>query len=130
MSFCDRVSEDFSATALESGFVDCVSENTLEYVIDLIRERVSEPPHIRELASRAGLSERQFRRRFSARTGMNYIEFLQEQRIALCCNLLVSTNEKVTLIARKAGYQDIKFFNRLFKKKTGMTPKQFRSAGK
>jgi AraC family L-rhamnose operon transcriptional activator RhaR len=102
------------------------TDDTLDEVIAAIRERIAEPPAMRELSSMAGLSERQFRRRFFLRTGMNYTGFVQKQRIELVCRWLVVTNEKVSAIARKAGYRDIKFFNRLFKQKTGMTPKQYR----
>lgn len=103
------------------------ADETLDQIIRLIRERAAEPLSISNLASLAGLSERQFRRRFIMRTGMNFTEFIHQLRIEACCKLLVSTNEKVSTIAYKAGYQDIKFFNRLFKKKTGMTPMQYRS---
>jgi len=103
------------------------TEDMLEQVLQLIREQISEPPHITQLATMAGLSERQFRRRFVTRTGMNYTQFVHKLRIEMCCELLTSTNEKVSSIARRVGYQDIKFFNRLFKEKTGMTPRQYRN---
>ncbi|MBD0381462.1 AraC family transcriptional regulator [Paenibacillus sedimenti] len=104
------------------------TEDALEHMIHLISEQIAEPPQIQQLATMAGLSERQFRRRFVMRTGMNYTEFVHKLRIELCCSLLASTNEKISSIALKVGYQDIKFFNRLFKKKTGMTPKEYRNS--
>jgi AraC family L-rhamnose operon transcriptional activator RhaR len=115
----------------ESGDLDPpVSNSTdveLDHVIDIIRDRVVEPMQIGKFALMVGLSERQFRRRFVKRTGMNYTDFVHKLRVEWSCRLLVSTDYTVSSIAQKVGYQDIKFFNLLFKKKTGMTPKQYRS---
>lgn len=103
------------------------ADDSLEPVIRLIREQAAEPLHMGQLASMAGLSERQFRRRFIRRTGMNFTDYVHQLRMDMCCRLLVTTNDKVSEVARKTGYQDIKFFNALFRKKTGMTPVEYRS---
>lgn len=99
--------------------------------IDACTERIRNQPegklHISTLAVEAGLSERQFRRRFEERTGMTFTEFVHKCRIEASCELLHATTDKVAAIAQQVGYQDIKFFNRLFKKKTGMTPRQYRT---
>ncbi|MDF2663196.1 MAG: transcriptional regulator, AraC family, partial [Paenibacillus sp.] len=60
-------------------------DDPLEHVLDRIREKAAEPPTIQELAAESGLSERQFRRRFEARTGMNYTEYVQKLRMELIC---------------------------------------------
>ncbi|MFC3769071.1 helix-turn-helix domain-containing protein [Paenibacillus sp. GCM10012303] len=101
-------------------------DDPLEHVLDRIREKAAEPPTIQELAAESGLSERQFRRRFEARTGMNYTEYVQKLRMELICKLLASTSDTISSIAWKAGYRDIKFFNRLFKKLVGATPSEYR----
>jgi len=101
-------------------------DDPLEHVLDRIREKAAEPPTIQELAAESGLSERQFRRRFEARTGMNYTEYVQKLRMELICKLLASTSDTIASIAWKAGYRDIKFFNRLFKKLVGATPSEYR----
>ncbi|MBD2862964.1 AraC family transcriptional regulator [Paenibacillus oceani] len=101
-------------------------DDPLEHVLDRIREKTAEPPTIQDLAAESGLSERQFRRRFEARTGMNYTEYVQKLRMELICKLLASTSDTISSIAWKAGYRDIKFFNRLFKKLVGATPSEYR----
>lgn len=101
-------------------------DDPLEHVLDRIREKAAEPLTIQEHAAESGLSERQFRRRFEARTGMNYTEYVQKLRMELICKLLASTSETISSIAWKAGYRDIKFFNRLFKKLVGVTPTEYR----
>lgn len=81
-----------------------------------------------QAAGVAGMSERHFRRRLYQASGMSYTEYVHKLRMEKCCRLLEETKEKVSVIAGQCGYGDIKFFNKLFKKKTGMTPRQYRAA--
>ncbi|WP_336773328.1 AraC family transcriptional regulator [Paenibacillus sp. MMO-58] len=81
-----------------------------------------------ELAAQAKLSERQFSRLFRRHTGMSLIEYVQGIRMDAACRLLTSGHSSVEDIAGAVGYADMKFFYRLFKKKTGVTPRQYRDA--
>ncbi|TCM96337.1 AraC-like DNA-binding protein [Paenibacillus sp. BK033] len=81
-----------------------------------------------ELAAQARLSERQFSRLFRRQTGMSFVEYMQGIRMDAACKLLTSSRSSVEDIAGAVGYSDLKFFYRLFKKKTGVTPRQFRDA--
>lgn len=51
-------------------------------------------------------------------------------RINEACRLLLAEKRKIIDIAESVGYTDIKFFNELFKKYTGSTPREYRSLGK
>jgi AraC family L-rhamnose operon transcriptional activator RhaR len=103
------------------------SDAPLEWVVQTIRKRSEETLYIRSFAAELGLSERQFRRRFTAWTGMSFTEFVHKSRIEASRELLRTTADKVAVIAQRVGYKDIKFFNRLFKNRTGMTPSEYRS---
>ncbi|SFD80851.1 AraC-like ligand binding domain-containing protein [Paenibacillus catalpae] len=81
-----------------------------------------------ELATQARLSERQFSRLFRRQTGMSFIEYVQSIRMDAACRLLISSHSSVEDIAGAVGYADLKFFYRLFKKKTGVTPRLYREA--
>lgn len=98
----------------------------LEQTLRLLHERAAEPPTLRELAEKAGLGERQFRRRFEAFTGMGYTAYVQKRRMELACKLLAASGDPVSEIALATGYRDIQFFNRLFKKLIGTTPTDYR----
>ncbi|SDD70583.1 AraC-type DNA-binding protein [Paenibacillus sp. UNCCL117] len=104
-------------------------ERLLGRIAERIRRHPESPVHVRELADEARLGERQFRRRFIARTGMTLTEYVHKYRIEASCDRLLFTRDSIAVIAQQAGYQDLKFFNRLFKKKTGMTPGQYRKSG-
>ncbi|WP_409342951.1 helix-turn-helix domain-containing protein [Paenibacillus sp. MBLB4367] len=102
----------------------------LDRAIALMRAKLEETFSVTQLAAHAGLSERHFRRRFAERTGMGYTDYVHKMRVEASCELLLTTTDKVASIAQRVGYQDIKFFNRLFKSKTGMTPREFRGAAR
>ncbi|OWR29873.1 AraC family transcriptional regulator [Saccharibacillus sp. O23] len=99
---------------------------SIEQAIRRIEERYAERLTLAELALLAGLSERQFSRLFVRQTGMNFSAFLQNTRIEAACGLLLASRMTVSEIAATVGYGDLKFFHRLFKRKTGTTPLAYR----
>ncbi|MFB9275683.1 helix-turn-helix transcriptional regulator [Cohnella cellulosilytica] len=79
-----------------------------------------------DIAGELGVSVRQLQRLVKSASGMSLTEFVQEARIRESCRLLDESANKIGAIAAAVGYQDLKFFNRLFKRKTGMTPREYR----
>lgn len=63
---------------------------------------------------------------FRQKTGEKFIDYLNDIRIDKAKELLVSTDRKMYQIAKSAGYSNTKYFFRIFKKKTGITPEQYR----
>ncbi|NGZ76968.1 AraC family transcriptional regulator [Saccharibacillus alkalitolerans] len=99
---------------------------SIDDAVRRIEEGYAEAPTLKELALQAGLGERQFSRLFARRTGMNFSAFLQNTRIEAACELLTASNLGIPQIAAAVGYGDLKFFHRLFKRKTGITPLAYR----
>ena len=58
--------------------------------------------------------------------GITFSEYVQSLRIQESCRLLANTNKNVAEIVNLVGYTDVKFFNEIFKRFTGMTPRQFK----
>jgi len=85
------------------------------------------PVRAEEAAKRLGVSPRQLHRLVRQTAGMPLTAYVQDARIRMSCRLLGTTRDKIAAIALAVGYQDVKFFNRLFKKKTGLTPREYRS---
>lgn len=100
--------------------------HTIDKAIAYMDVNYASPMTLKELAAEAKLSERQFSRLFRKQTGMNYSAYLQNIRIAAACRLLKSSRDSVQNIAGAVGYADLKFFHRLFKRKTGVTPRRYR----
>ncbi|MCP5163157.1 MAG: helix-turn-helix domain-containing protein [Hahellaceae bacterium] len=81
---------------------------------------------VTELASRACLSERHFKRRFKLATGESPLHYLQRVRIDHARTLLENTQTSVERVGLACGYSDNAFFRQLFKRFTGLTPLQYR----
>ena len=79
-----------------------------------------------DIAAELGVSVRQLQRLVKSASGMSLGAYVQEARIKESCRLLGETADKIGAIAAAVGYQDLKFFNRLFKQRTGMTPREYR----
>lgn len=75
---------------------------------------------------RSSVPERTLKRRFKAATGHSLIEYLQNVRIEHAKHLLESSTLPVDEISVQAGYEDASFFRRLFRRRTGLSPSQYR----
>lgn len=102
-------------------------DDLMDKTIIWIREHAADRLTAGQAAAVAGLSERQFRRRFAARTGMGFMDYVHMLRIERCCARLTGSKDRIADIAAEAGFMDVKFFNRLFKRKMGQTPRQYRA---
>lgn len=60
------------------------------------------------------------------RTGRNYTELIQTRRLSQATYLLTNTSKSVIEIAMEVGYDNISYFHRIFYKKYGMTPRNYR----
>lgn len=65
-------------------------------------------------------------RRFKQETGVTLREYVQNVRIEKSCELLEDSDLRVVEIARRVGYEDIKFFNQIFKRRMQISPREYR----
>jgi len=93
---------------------------------DWLGEHFIEPGALQRVVERANIPERTLKRRFRAATGMTLIEYLQNLRVEKAKRLLEEGTLPVDQISVEAGYEDASFFRRLFKRRTGLTPSQYR----
>ncbi|ASS65397.1 MULTISPECIES: AraC family transcriptional regulator [unclassified Paenibacillus] len=98
----------------------------IEAVIRKLRSDPGIPFRAEELAGEAGLSVRHFHRLFAETAGKPFSRFVQELRIREACRLLRSTAMGVEQIAEACGYQDRSFFTVLFRRHTGLSPREYR----
>lgn len=81
---------------------------------------------IAEISAMCGVSVGCFEKLFKAHYGITPMEFLNEQKIFFIKELLRDKNNSLEEIAEKTGYCDSGYLCRIFKKKTGMTPGEYR----
>ena len=58
--------------------------------------------------------------------GCLFIQYLNDYRLTMAGEFLQNTEESVTQIALKCGFENLSYFNRLFRRKFGVTPGQYR----
>ena len=78
------------------------------------------------LADIAGMSPSAFSRFFKLHTGRNLSEYIIEMRLGYASRMLVDTAESVAEISFQSGFNNLSNFNRIFKKKKGCSPSEFR----
>ena len=72
------------------------------------------------------LTERTFTRRFTEATGMTPLDYAHAHRLEEAKQMLETGDLPVEAIANEVGYEDASFFGRLFRRKVGLTPAQYR----
>ncbi|MCG3201502.1 MAG: HTH-type transcriptional activator RhaR [Gammaproteobacteria bacterium] len=91
-----------------------------------IAEHYARPSPVAGMTGFSGLPERSFKRRFQHATGMSPLDYVHTLRIEESKHMLESTDMAVEAIAQEIGYEDAGFFGRLFRRKVGLTPAQYR----
>ncbi|ASA22418.1 AraC family transcriptional regulator [Paenibacillus donghaensis] len=95
------------------------------YMVSNFKRRIS----LKEISRYISMSSRQFQRLFKLKTGKSYIQVFQEIRMKYSCALLMFTDLGIQKIALEVGIGDMKYFYRLFREYSGMTPGNYRNWG-
>lgn len=99
-------------------------EKVMGYVNKNFRQNIS----LGDVAKIAGMTEVSLSRFFKVRTGKTFINALNDIRLGHATRMLIDTTQSVNEIAYKCGFNNMSNFNRIFKKKKGSTPKEFRNS--
>jgi YesN/AraC family two-component response regulator len=67
---------------------------------------------------------------FKEETGKYFNDYLTDLRMQKSITFLLKSNKKISEIAEKIGIPNQSYFNRLFKKKFGISPMEYRRQGK
>jgi transcriptional regulator GlxA family with amidase domain len=81
---------------------------------------------VARMVALSGLAERTFKRRFTLATGMTPLEYIHHVRLEEAKQMLESGDSPVEAVAEEVGYSDAGFFGRLFRRKVGLSPAQYR----
>ena len=94
--------------------------------LEYIRNHYFKPLDMDHLARLSNVTKGYFFRGFSKAFGSPPMKYQQKLRVESAKVLLSTTNLRINEISRKVGYEDICFFHRIFKRETGVTPKEYR----
>jgi len=80
-----------------------------------------------EVARLVNMSPSAFSHFFKKRTSRTFTDYLNDVRIGYATRMLIETTRSISEICFECGFSNISNFNRLFKKKKGQTPSEFRN---
>jgi transcriptional regulator GlxA family with amidase domain len=101
---------------------DSVVRNCENWLAENFKERTA----IQRVVEQFNVPERTLKRRFKIATGSSLMDHLQNLRVEEAKRLFESSKFPVDEISFMVGYEDASFFRRLFKRRTGLTPSQYR----
>ena len=82
---------------------------------------------VEEIASYMYLNRSYFSREFKSRVGISVMDYIIQRRMEKAVELLKAGNFSTKKIAELVGYEDVKYFQRAFKKYTGYTVREYRN---
>lgn len=94
--------------------------------IKYIKQHLHEELTVQKIASKVNLSADYFSKEFHRAFGIKPLKYIQTKKIERAQILLTSTNESLSSIAEKVGFEHLSYFSRLFKSLTGITPGKYR----
>jgi YesN/AraC family two-component response regulator len=98
--------------------------------LDFIGENFVEALTLEQMAGMAGFSRSYFCKLFKEETGYNYVEYIHALRIEKAKELLEQGNIKTYEVAEKVGFNDYRYFCRVFSAFTGKKPGNYKYAEK
>lgn len=102
------------------------NEKRINKVFQYIQKHATEPLTIQKAASVIHLTPSAFCKFFKRVTGKTFSDYVNDIRIANVCTQLIATDKQVAAIAYDNGFETLTYFNRVFIKKKGMKPSEYR----
>lgn len=96
----------------------------LKYVEEHYPDRIS----IDDMAELTYYSKSHFMKFFKSHMGTGFIEYLNEYRLTMAERLLCSCDDTILSVAEQSGFDNLSYFNRIFKKKYGVSPGTWRKS--
>lgn len=94
----------------------------MKYISDHLNEDIS----LQSISDMVSLTPYYFSKIFKSETGVNFIDFLTDERMKKARELLITTDISVEQISEQVGLSSSSYFIRQFKRKYGLTPGQYR----
>lgn len=98
----------------------------LKTIIKYIEDHYASSVTIEDMAQITYYSKSHFMKFFKTNMGMGFTEYLNNYRLTIAARLLRSSDDSVLDIAEQCGFGNLSYFNRLFKRKYGDSPRHYR----
>jgi len=114
------------ASAFYSPAKSSQAEDRLNAVCRFIQERLRANLSLEEVAAHVHLTASAFCTFFKRTTGKTFSDYVNDLRIGQVCQLLASTDGPIADIAFSTGFESLTYFNRVFLRKKGISPRVYR----
>lgn len=105
-----------------------LKDSRMQYAILYIQNHFKENITLKQAAEIANYSPNYFGNKFKEYTGVTFKEYIMELKFSFARKMLKKTNLTVSEICYNCGFSDFSNFMFYFKKRYGMTPKQYRDS--
>lgn len=99
----------------------------IKAILRYVEDHYSEPVTIDDMARVTHYSKSHFMKFFRQHMGTSFIEYLNTYRLTIAARLLTTTDSSILEVAEQSGFENLSYFNRLFRRKYQQTPGQFRA---
>jgi len=101
---------------------DFIVKEAIAYIEENYQEKVS----LNDVAESTHVSQWHLSKLLNSSTGKSLSELLNDVRINKACEILLTTDTKISDLAEVVGFSDVAYFSRVFKKIIGMSPNEYR----
>jgi AraC-like DNA-binding protein len=98
----------------------------LEQAFQYMHSNYSKDIALADVAKIANMTEASFSRFIKSHTGQTFTDNLNDIRLGHVSRMLIDTSQSIAEIAYKCGYNNLANFNRIFRTRKGLTPKEFK----
>ncbi|MFP3153993.1 response regulator [Lachnospiraceae bacterium ZAX-1] len=98
----------------------------VQEVEDYVAENYARDVSLKDVSARVFISPQYLCRVFHMEKGASFVEWLNAYRIEKAKDILSTKDARITDVASLVGYNDYKYFSNVFKKHTGVTPRDYK----
>jgi len=99
----------------------------LTSLFDYVKHNYRSPLSMANLTEISGMSESHVLRVFKQHMGCSPFQYISRLRLEAATGALIQTDRSITDIALDLGFNDSNYFTRLFRKRLGLSPREYRN---
>ena len=103
-----------------------LSDGGMKSVVDYIERNIKRGISLEDVANHVNISTYYLSKIFKKEMGVNFITYVTDRKMDMAKEMLVNTDIPVLNIALDLAYNEANYFSKAFKKKTGLTPSEYR----